>query len=250
MYGIFIHSRLALSLGALILLVVLLASTSCSKKQTVIQPAEEYYATAIEFMDKKQYTAAVEQFEELQTFHPLSPYTQISELEKISANYGLGDYGETFYLSRRFIEFYPDSPQLDFAYYMMGRAEYARGVALIDRFNERELKRARASYRTFRQLVEEFPKSNYVIEATAHMRHIRNILARDELKVAQYYFKRFSYVATIDRCINILENFPNTPYNLAALELLEQSYRKLGWDEEADKLASVYSDNANLYDAN
>lgn len=241
-------SRVAIpNIFSIVALVLLLSSVSCAKKKTIIKPATEYYANAISFMDKKQYTAAVEVFEELQTFHPLSPYTQISELEKISANYGFGDYEETAYLAQRFIEFYPDSPQLDFAYYMKGRAEYAQGVILLDRFNQRQFTGAKDAYATFSQLVEQFPVSNYVAESHAHMRHIRNILARDELQTAQYYFKRFSYVATIDRCINILQNFPNTPYNLAALKLLEQAYRKLGWDEEAAKLAEVYQDNVGLY---
>lgn len=231
-----------------LVILVLLASVACSKKQALIKPASEYYATAVNFMDKKQYTAAIESFEQLQTFHPLSPYREIGELEKISANYGLGDYDETAYLAQRFIEFYPDSQQLDFAYYMKGRSEYAEGVVLLDRFKERQLKGAKNAYATFSQLLEKFPDSDYAAEAAAHMRHVRNVLAKDELSTAEYYFKRYSYVATINRCINILQNFPNSPYNLAALNLMEESYRKLGWDDEADKVAKVYAENARLYD--
>ncbi len=236
------------SLGYAFLVLVIFASASCANKQTVIKPAKEYYDNAVVFMDKKQYQASIEEFDQLQIFHPLSPYARVSELEKIAANYGFGAYEETAYLAQRFIDFYPDSSQLDFAYYMKGRAEYAQGVVLIDRFNERQLDASKTAYDTFSQLVVAFPDSQYFAESHAHMRHIRNILAHDEIITARYYFKRFSYVAAINRCVNILQNFPGTPYNLEALSIMEAAYLKLGWDEQAAEVAEVYKNNAGLYE--
>lgn len=215
-------------------------------KDEAILPAKTYYDLASQFMDKKQYQSALEQFALIRAWHPLSPYVQVAELESISAHYGLGDYEEAEYKAQRFIGFYTDSRQQDFAYYMAARSQYARGIVLTDRFDKRDLSGAKEAYATFNQLVSLFPNSQYVPESYAHMRHIRNILAEDELKLAQFYFKRFSYVVAINRCQNILENFPGSPYSLQALKLMERSYRKLGWDDQAKIVASVYKENIGL----
>ena len=197
-------------------------------------------------MDKKQYQSALDQFNSIKTLHPLSPYVQSAELESIAAYYGLGDYDEAKYLAQRFSSFYPDAEQRDFAYFIAGRSEYARGSILLDRFDRRDLSGIKEAYASFSRLVSLFPRSQYVTESHAHMRHIRNILAEDEFKTAQFYFRRFSYIATINRCRNILQNFPGSPYNLQALELMAAAYRKLGWDDEADKVALVYQQNIDI----
>ena len=72
------------------------------------------------------------------------------------------------------------------------------------------------------------------------------MLAQDELVAAQFYLERFGYVAAIQRSKNILQNFPNSPYNLEALKVLEAAYRELNWDDQADLAAKAYQDNLGI----
>ena len=237
------------SQSALLLLSVLLlglSAVSCATKQDLTQTDKHYYDRAVSFMDSDRYLPAIEEFNLLKTIHPLSPYIRSVELELISANYALGEYDETEYLASRYIEFYPDAEQHDFAYFMLGRAQYAKGRTFLDRFKERDLTAAKGAYASFSKLLELYPDSPYVLESQAHMRHIRNVLAQDELVAAQFYLERFGYVAAIQRSKNILQNFPNSPYNLEALKVLEAAYRELNWDDQADLAAKAYQDNLGI----
>ena len=246
-----LRSGLRYKLGAsvaktpLLLLTVFTLSfvTSCASNNEKRLSDEEYYDNGIGFMAKNNYQSALETFNSIKTLYPLSPYIQSVELESISAHYGLSAYEEAEVLAQRFISFYPDAQQKDFAYYMLGRSQYATGTILFDRFDRRDLNAAKNAFVSFQQLISLFPDSPYVIEGRAHMRHIRNIIAEDELHSARFYFSRYSYVAAINRCRNIIENFPRTPSVTAALRLMADSYRRLGLEDQAQLAIQTLEDN-------
>ena len=230
---------------SLLLLAVFTLSfvTSCASSKERRLSDEKYYDNGARFMAKKNYQSALETFNSIKTLYPLSPYIQSVELESISAHYGLGEYEEAEVLAQRFISFYPDAQQKDFAYYMLGRSQYATGTILLDRFDRRDLNGAKNSFVSFQQLTSLFPDSPYVVEGRAHMRHIRNIIAEDELQSASFYFSRYSYVAAINRCRNIIENFPHTPSVEGALRLMVNSYKRLGLEAQAQLTMQTLEDN-------
>jgi outer membrane protein assembly factor BamD len=52
--------------------------------------------------------------------------------------------------------------------------------------------------------------------------------------VAEYYFNRGAYVAAASRAQASLINFPKTPSNERALDILSKSYAKLGLAQLSD----------------
>jgi outer membrane protein assembly factor BamD len=55
-----------------------------------------------------------------------------------------------------------------------------------------------------------------------------------EVHVAQYYYARGAYIAAANRAQSALIDFPRTPSNEHALDVMERSYRKLGLAQLAD----------------
>lgn len=186
-------------------------------------------------MRTANYQSAIEEFRQIELFHPLSPYNSQSKLEIISAYYGLNNYEEAVATAENFIAFYPDADQLDFAYYMIGRSYYAEGAILLDRFDRRTTEYQREAYASFSKLVELFPNSPYIAEVHAYQLHIRNVLAADEVAAGKFYYRKQAYLAAIQRGIYVLKHFPHTPAVADALALMVNAYDRLGMTAAAQE---------------
>ena len=58
-------------------------------------------------------------------------------------------------------------------------------------------------------------------------------MARNELKVANYYYEREAYLAAANRGKYVVEHFSQSSYLIPALEMMVKSYEKLGLDDMA-----------------
>jgi outer membrane assembly lipoprotein YfiO len=93
---------------------------------------------------------------------------------------------------------------------------------------ERDQMAARESFEAYKELVTRFPQSMYAEDASLRMRHIINLLAKSEIKVAYYYFKKGAYVAAINRAQTTLNDYQNIAAVEDALIILVESYKALG----------------------
>jgi outer membrane protein assembly factor BamD len=71
------------------------------------------------------------------------------------------------------------------------------------------------------------------------MIYLRNYLARYEIHVANYYFKRGAYIAALGRGRYVLENFPQTPAIPDALAVITQAYYLLKMDTQAGEMLEI-----------
>jgi outer membrane protein assembly factor BamD len=92
----------------------------------------------------------------------------------------------------------------------------------------------RESFAAFKELVQKFPQSRYTEDAQTRMRYLSNALGMYEVHVARYYYNRGAYVAAANRAQAALLNFPRTPSNEDALDVMVRSYQKLGLTQLAD----------------
>jgi outer membrane protein assembly factor BamD len=82
--------------------------------------------------------------------------------------------------------------------------------------------------------VRKFPDSRYAEDSEQRMRYLTNALGLFDVHVAEYYYTRGAYVASANRAQATLLNFPNTPANERALDILAKSYDKLGLPQLAE----------------
>jgi outer membrane protein assembly factor BamD len=209
------------------------------KDETAGWSAERMYAAANEEMKSGNYTRAVKLFETLEARFPYGRYAQQAILEGAYSSYRAGETPAATAACDRFIRTYPNHPNVDYAYYLKGLVHFREDQGLLGYvyetdLSERDPKAMKESFNAFKELEQKFPDSRYAEDARARMRYLSNALGMYEVHVARYYFNRGAYVAAVNRGQAALVNYPRTPSNEAALDILVRGYEKLGMQKLAD----------------
>ncbi|MDU4941095.1 MAG: outer membrane protein assembly factor BamD [Mixta calida] len=225
-----------------------LAGCSSSKDQVPDSPPSELYATAQQKLQDGNFKGAITQLEALDNRYPFGPYAQQVQLDLIYAYYKNADLPMAQAAIDRFMRLNPTHPNIDYVLYMKGLTDMAlddsalQGFFGIDR-SDRDPKHARAAFRDFSQLLRTYPNSQYATDARKRLVYLKDRLAKYELSVAQFYTKREAYVAVVNRVEQMLKDYPDTQATRTALPLMENAYRKLQLNAEADKVAKIIAAN-------
>lgn len=209
---------------------------------------EQLYQDAHQNMVARRYHRAQEAYQALENRYPFGQYAEQSQLEIITAYYKNSEFDRTVAAADRFIRLHPDHPEVDYAYYYKGLANYDANRTLIDRFfsidlSKRDPGAARNSYNDFATLVSKFPDSRFAADSRARMVHLRNLLARHEIQVANYYFKRGAYSAAANRGKFVVEHYQGTPAVSDGLAVTIQAYRLMDMNDLANQSLEVLREN-------
>jgi outer membrane protein assembly factor BamD len=209
------------------------------KDETGDWSAEKLYDEAHSMMVTGNYTRAVKLFDTLEGRFPYGRHAQQAILEGAYSNYRLGETAAAVAACDRFIRTYPNSPNVDYAYYLRGLVNFREdqgilGYVIEQDLSERDPKLSRDSYNAFKDLATRFPDSRYASDSIQRMRYLVDALAMYEVHVAEYYYNRGAYLAAANRAQAALVNYPQTPANEDALILLMHSYDKLGMPQLRD----------------
>ena len=231
-------------------LLVLLSSCSFFKKDKdnsefgagLIE--SELYERALSSLESNQSRTAVEYLEALESQFPFGSYAEQAQLELIYAYYRSFDHEAATAAADRFIRLHPEHPNVDYAYYMRGLITFTREASFIGQFlpldiTTRDPGSARESFAHFSELLVRYPNSTYGPDARKRLVYLRNMLARHEINVANYYFKRGAYLAATNRGKFVVENFQGSPAVPDGLAVMAQGYTLLGYQELADSATQV-----------
>lgn len=212
--------------------------TPDDEDETAGMTVEEIYQEAKDELDRKNYTAATEMYEKLETRYPYGYYAEQAQLDIAYAYYKDNEPESAILAADRFIKLHPNHPNVDYAYYMRGLASYDTDQTLVNKIfrqdpTERDPKAGRRAFQYFSELVKRYPESKYSSEAIKRMYTIRDGLAGYELHVIDYYMRRKAYVAVVNRAKYILGNYQGTPSIPDALGLMVRAYHELGLDDLA-----------------
>jgi outer membrane protein assembly factor BamD len=177
--------------------------------------------------------------------YPFSDYTERSQMDLIYAYYKNEDYPSAAATAERFIHLYPRAPNVDYAYYMKGLANFqqTRGVfAKVLPLDEswRDPGTQVQAYADFTTLIERFPESRYKANALQRMIYLRNMFAQHELNVSQMHFQHKMYVAAIERAGYLVKNYPQAPSAQQALVIMYKANKALGLHQAAEDALKVY----------
>ncbi|MGH8802056.1 MAG: outer membrane protein assembly factor BamD [Casimicrobiaceae bacterium] len=237
-------SRAQIGRSGWLVVVMALVLGGCSllpavKDETAGWSAEKLYQNAHEAMQDGNYTRAVKLFDTLEGRFPYGRYAQQGILESAYSSWRDGEQTTATAACDRFIQTYPNNPNVDYAYYLKGLIFFREDQGLFGYVyeldvSERDPKQMRQSFDAFKELVRKFPHSRYVEDADDRMRYLANGLGMYEVHVARYYYNRGAYVAAVNRAQASLIKYPRTPANADALEIMVEGYRKLGMPGLAD----------------
>lgn len=200
----------------------------------VERPAETIYAEAVDHMDRRRYTEAAEQFDEVERQHPYSEWARRAMLMAAYANYQANNYDAAISDAERFLSLHPGSRSAPYAYYLIAicHFEQIRDVG-------RDQGLTRTALDALEQVVRRYPTSRYAADARLKIDMTRDHLAGKEMDVGRYYLRRGYHLSAINRFRNVIENYQTTSHTPEALHRLVEAYVALGVDEEATEVAAV-----------
>lgn len=219
------------------------------------EESEESGYTERGFYDKIQsnlksrnWQVAISNLQLLESQFPFGKYAEQSQLELIYAQYMSSDYGSTIASAERFIRLHPQHPNVDYAIYVKGLSEINQSGRLFDGLfdldtSTRDVGTAREAFATLGQLIAKYPNSPYAPDARQRLINLRNLLARSEINVANYYFTRGALVAAANRGQFVVENFQQSPAVADGLAVMAQAYHMMGKKELADNAVNVLATN-------
>lgn len=248
-FSAFVRSRGLPGAGRAALLVAVLALGGCGllpevKDETAGWSAQKLYAEAKDNLNEGNYERAVKLFETLESRYPFGRYAQQAQLEVAYAYYKDNEPISAVAACDRFIKLHPNHPNVDYAYYLKGLANFNDDLGLLGNLvdqdmSERDPRAARDAFLAFKELVTRFPQSIYAADSTARMKYLVNALANNEVHVAKYYLKRKAYVAAANRAKEVLKTYPEAPALEEALAIMALSYDRLKLPELRDDARRV-----------
>ena len=220
------------------------------QEETAGWSAQKLYSEAKGSLNEGDYERAVKLYEILESRYPYGRFAQQAQLEIAYAYYKDNEPISAIAACDRFIKLHPNHPNVDYAYYLKGLANFNEDLGLLGKLSflgvresqdlsERDPKAARDSFLAFKELVARFPNSKYAEDAIARMKYLVNALSENEVHVAKYYLKREAFVAAANRAKSVVTNYPETPAVEEALAIMVVSYDKLGINDLRDDALRV-----------
>tara|TARA_Y100000766_G_scaffold202790_1_gene174808 strand:+ start:488 stop:1360 length:873 start_codon:yes stop_codon:yes gene_type:complete len=197
---------------------------------------KELYDQAQSRLKNESYSTAIMSLEALESRFPFGRYAEQAQAELIYAYYMNSQFEASQSAAERFINLHPRHSHTGYAYYMKGLAAFTDDSGLFSRYfqsdlEKREIVMAQTSFDELSDFISRYPQSKYVSHAKQRMIYLKNLLAKHEMYVADFYMQRGAYLAAIGRSKYVIEHLPNTPQTPYALSILVEAYDLLGYAE-------------------
>jgi outer membrane protein assembly factor BamD len=200
---------------------VLLPAAACSLRQK--PSGEDYYAQGQLNFATKEYKAAIENYQQVIDKYPFSPYAEDAEMKIGLAYYQQKDYAEAIGALDDFERMHPTSKNLELVSYYIGLSYYDQ----IGR-EDQDQGKTTAALKRFQELEQRFPEGDFAELAHDKVLVCREMLARNQMIVGSYYYKRANFRAAESRFAELLQKYPETPVAPDALFELGVSLEKEG----------------------
>jgi outer membrane protein assembly factor BamD len=230
------------------LLAFTLAACASSPSVDDKASAEALHAEARSDMASGNYERAIKSLERVEGRGAGTLLAQQAALDLAYAYWKSGERAQALSALDRFIKLHPSSPAFDYALYLKGLINFNEHLGFMSSVSqqdmtERDQQASRDAHQSFKQLTEQFPDSRYTPDARARMDYIVNALARYELHVARYYYRRGAFIAAANRAQQAVKDYQQTPSVEEALYILARSYERLGLNDLRDDADRVLAKN-------
>ncbi|WP_440670011.1 outer membrane protein assembly factor BamD [Candidatus Pelagibacter sp. HIMB1483] len=248
----------------IILFVFIIFLTSCSKEvveENLIKGKSldlqviEAYREGVEALESGDVLFAAKKFNEAEILFPQGDWAPKSALMASYAYYTQDYYGDAIAELERFIIVYPKHKNLQYAYYLLAICYYEQ---IVD--EKKDLGAIIQAKKNFEIILNNYPNTEYAIDADFKLDLIADILAAKEMYIGRYYFDKKKWIPAINRFREIIDNYETTIYAEEALHRLVEVHYTLGLIDEAEKYAQLlgynyksstwYKNSYSLFDKN
>ena len=230
---------------------IILFVSACSSNEEMPDERlieKELYDQAQSRLKSESYSTAIISLEALESRFPFGRYAEQAQAELIYAYYMNSQFEASQSAAERFINLHPRHSHTGYAYYMKGLAAFTDDSGLFSRYfqsdlEKREVVMAQTSFDELSEFISRYPQSNYVSHAKQRMIYLKNLLAKHEMYVADFYMQRGAYLAAIGRSKYVIEHLPNTPQTPYALSILVEAYDLLGYEDLKKRNLNILTSN-------
>ncbi len=229
-----------LSFLVLLFLFFLNACAKEKKEASIIKASNQdleivaAYTEAYKALSQGDPYFAAKKFLEAELLFPQSQWAPRSALMASYSYYMQNYYAEALSNLERYLKLYSTDENLAYAHYLIAMCYYE---TIEDEKRDSEpLFKAREK---FLFLVENFPNTDFALDAKFKLNLIEDILASKEMYIGRHYIKKGKWIAAINRFKTVIDYYDQTIFVEEALHRLVEINYKLGLTEESQNYANI-----------
>ncbi|MBI5212625.1 MAG: outer membrane protein assembly factor BamD [Nitrospirae bacterium] len=197
------------------------------KKEEAFDP-EKHLAKADRLIGDKEYEEGRKLLLEVKNRDTAKKHAPHAQLKLADSYVREGDIEIGIEEYKKFLDLYPDNQYASYAQYQIAMAHYSQ-IESPDRGSGA----AQKSLQEFMRLKELYPRNPYREVIGLRIEKAKNVIADGEFIVGEFYYKKESYNAAIERLEALLKRFPDYKKADNALLLLGRSYKAMKMNDKA-----------------
>jgi outer membrane protein assembly factor BamD len=216
----------------------LLISFSSCKFQKILKngSVDEKYETAVKFYERKDYSRALQLFDQLTGVMRATDKSQKIAYYYAYCYYNQKDFTLASYYFKRYSTNFPSTPEAEECMFMSAYCNFLNSP-------EYSLDQT-VTYDALKDLqlfTNTYPTSKRVSECNDLIDKLRLKLGIKEYKIAKMYYRMDDFAAAIQVLSNIIKDFPETPHKEEVLFLIVKSYHKFAEESIFEKQKDRYT---------
>ena len=225
------------------LIIFFIVFSSCAQDEKKISKIKETdqnqemisaYKEGYEALDKNDTYYAAQKFLEAELLFPQSVWAPKSALMAAYSYYLQNYYAEALSNLKRYLKTYPTDNNHAYAHYLIGMCYYE--TIEDEKRDSKPLIQAKIK---FQFIVNDYPNTDFAIDAKFKLGLIEEILASKEMYLGRHYIKKEKWIPAINRFKYVLEKFDQTIFVEEAIHRLVEINYKIGLIEESKKYAKL-----------
>jgi len=225
------------------LIIFFIVFSSCAQDEKKISKIKEIdqnqemistFKEGYEALDKNDTYYAAQKFLEAELLFPQSIWASKSALMAAYSYYLQNYYAEALSNLKRYLKTYPTDNNHAYAHYLIGMCYYE--TIEDEKRDSKPLIQAKIK---FQLIVNDYPNTDFAIDAKFKLGLIEEILASKEMYLGRHYIKKEKWIPAINRFKYVLEKFDQTIFVEEAIHRLVEINYKIGLIEESKKYAKL-----------
>lgn len=168
--------------------------------------AQELFEAGNDAMREKHYVSAAQYYSKLKENHPFSPYAIEAELSLADAYFLDEEWAEASEAYKEFETLHPRHEAIPYVLYQVGMSDMNLYPSV-----DRATQPIQEAYSYFQRLKESYPNTDYGVKASDKMKECRELLAKHELYVGDFYFRMGKYGSALSRYREVETKYKDIP---------------------------------------
>ena len=211
-------------------LVLVMLTIGCStKKAMYTDNADDLYNQAMNelnsegggfpwILNDRNYDKIFGLLKEIQLRHSFSPYATLAELRTGDAYYKKEEYKQSVIEYQEFLKRHPGHKESQHALYYLAMSYYN-----LRKSPDRDPTYVRNALDRFLEYQYKYPDSDKSQKVEKRIMNCKNILAKREIYIGDFYNRHDNYKAAYERYKNVLDKYPDTKYVSKAKKKMEKA---------------------------